>query len=269
VIRRRFFDVGAAQVHLRVADGPSGRPRLIAIHQASGSSKAIEHVIAAFAATRAVIAPDLPGNGDSTPLPMSSPTIEDYAAALLPLIDAESAPVDLYGFHAGASVAMELALARPAKVRRVVLDSLGLYDKAETEEMLRDYVPQFSLDRHGTHLMKAWHVVRDTYLFWPWYKQDGAHARAVGVPETRQLHEKVIEVLKSLETYGDLYRAAFRHDKPARLPLLKCPTLVTAGRGNTQHHHLAAIAKLLPAGAVLETEGTYTPSAGKTSVAAR
>ena len=83
---------------------------------------------------------DLPGNGDSTPLPMSSPTIADYAAALLPLIDAESAPVDLYGFHAGASVAMELALARPAKVRRVVLDSLGLYDKAETEEMLRELV---------------------------------------------------------------------------------------------------------------------------------
>jgi pimeloyl-ACP methyl ester carboxylesterase len=268
VIRRRFFDVGEGQLHLRAADGPAGRTKLLALHQASGSSKALEHVIAAFAASRTVIAPDLPGNGDSSPLPMPSPAMADYAQALLPLLDAEIEPVDVYGFHAGASVAIELAIARPGKVRRVVLDSLGLYDAGEVEAMVRDYVPSFALDRHGTHLMQVWHVVRDTYLFWPWFKQDGAHARAVGVPEIRQLHDKVIEVLKSIDTYGDLYRAAFRHDKAARLPLIARPTLVTAGRSNSQHHHLNKVAALVPAGETLETDGTYTPQTAAASVAA-
>jgi pimeloyl-ACP methyl ester carboxylesterase len=268
VIRRRFFDLGDGQLHLRVANGAAGRPKVMALHQASGSSKALEHVIMAFSATRAVIAPDLPGNGDSSPLPMSGPAMCDYAEALLPLLDAETEPVDIYGFHAGASVAIELAIARPGKVRRVVLDSLGLYGRDEAEALIRDYVPGFKLDRHGTHLSQAWHVVRDTYLFWPWFKQDGAHARAVGVPEIRQLHDKVIEVLKSIDTYGDLYRAAFRHDKATRLPLVARPTLVTAGKSNSQHHHLTAVAKLLPAGEILETEGTYTPQSAQASVAA-
>lgn len=266
MIRRRFFDLPEGQLHLRVAQGP-GPTTLIALHQASGSSKALESLINAFAQTRPVIAPDLPGNGDSTPLPLQAPAIGDFAAALLPLLDAQDEPVDLYGFHAGASVAIELAIARPQRVRRVVLDSLGLYARDEIEAMIRDYVPSFPLDRHGTHLMQAWHMVRDTYLFWPWFRQDAEHARAVGVPELRQLHDKVIEVLKSIDSFGDLYRAAFRHDKVQRLPLVAAPALVTAGRSNTQHHHLAAIAAMLPNGTMLETEGTYTPATASRSVA--
>jgi pimeloyl-ACP methyl ester carboxylesterase len=266
MIRRSFFDLPDGQLHLRRAGGPSGRVPLLALHQASGSSKALEAVISAFAGTRSVLAPDLPGNGDSTPLAKREPSIADYAAALVPLVDAEPGPLDVYGFHAGASVALELAILRPQRVRRVVLDSLGLYTPEEGRAMVRDYVTDFSIDRHGAHLTRAWHVVRDTYLFWPWFRQDAAHARAVGVPELRVLHDKVVEVIKSIETFGDLYRAAFLHDKEPRLALVAQPTLVTAGRSNTQHAHLAAVAKRLPDGRVLETDGTYTAETTRSTV---
>jgi pimeloyl-ACP methyl ester carboxylesterase len=265
-IRRSFFDLPDGQLHLRRADGPGNRTPLLALHQASGSSKSLEPVIAAFAATRPVIAPDLPGNGDSTPLAKREPTIADYAAALLPLVDAQPGPLDVYGFHAGASVGLELAILRPQRIRRVVLDSLGLYTAEEGRAMVRDYVTDFTLDRHGAHLLRAWHVVRDTYLFWPWFRQDAAHARAVGVPELRTLHDKVVEVIKSIETFGDLYRAAFLHDKEPRLALVAQPALVTAGRTNTQHAHLAAVARRLPNGSVLETDGTYSIEATRSTV---
>jgi pimeloyl-ACP methyl ester carboxylesterase len=268
LIRRRFFDLPSGQLHLRVAEGNGTRTPLVALHQASGSSKALEPLLRAFAATRNVIAPDLPGNGDSTRLEKRDPAIADFAAALAPLIDAQPGPVDLYGFHAGASVALELAILRPKHVRRIVIDSLGLYTPEQGRQMAGDYVPDLSLDRHGAHLLRAWHVVRDTYLFWPWFQQDAAHARAVGVPELRQLHDKVIEVLKSVDSFGDLYRAAFLHAKDERLPLVAQPALVTAGRSNTQHGHLAAIAARLPRASVLETDGTYSAeSAVKTAAA--
>lgn len=268
MIRRRFFDLPDGQIHHRVVDGPAGRPPILALHQASGSSKALEPVLAAFGRTRRVIAPDLAGNGDSTPLAKPQPSMADYAATLLPLLDAESGPVDIYGFHAGASVALELAILRPDRIRRVVLDSLGLYTPKEGRRMAEEYVPDLSLDRHGGHLLRAWHVVRDTYLFWPWFQQDAAHTRGVGVPDLRPLHDKVVEVIKSCETFGDLYRAAFLHEKEARLPLVKQPTLVTAGRSNTQHGHLEAIAKRLPRGETLETDGTYNPESAARTVAA-
>lgn len=268
MIRRRFFDLPDGQLHLRLVDGPATRPAVMVLHQASGSSKALEPVLAAFGATRRVIAPDLPGNGDSTPLAKREPSMLDYAAAVAPLLDAETGPVDVYGFHAGASVALELAVLRPTRVRRVVLDSLGLYTPEEARQMLRDYVPEVSLDRHGAHLLRAWHVVRDTYLFWPWFKQDAAHTRTVGLPELRPLHDKVVEVIKSIETFGDLYRAAFLHEKESRLPLVAQPTLVTAGRTNTQHTHLAAIASRLPRAEVLETDGTYSAESAARTVAA-
>ena len=54
----------------------------------------------------------------------------------------------------------------------------------------------------------------------------------------------------------------------ARLPLVTQPTLVTAGRSNTQHGHLAAIAARLPRAEVLETEGTYTAESAARTVAA-
>ena len=82
MIRRRFFDLAAGQLHLRCADGPSDRPKLVALHQASGSSKALEPVIGAFAQTRPVVAPDLPGNGDSSPLPTAKASVAAIAAWL-------------------------------------------------------------------------------------------------------------------------------------------------------------------------------------------
>src|SRR5882672_7330291 len=127
MIRRRFFDLPDGQLHLRVAGNAATRTPLVVLHQASGSSKALEPLLRAFGATRPVIAPDLPGNGDSTRLEKREPAIADFAAALAPLLDAQPGPVDVYGFHAGASVALELAILRPKRVRRVVLDSLGLY----------------------------------------------------------------------------------------------------------------------------------------------
>jgi pimeloyl-ACP methyl ester carboxylesterase len=268
VIRRRFFDTPSGQIHYRYAEGRAGpsRPTLFALHQASGSAKSLLPVVEAFARTRRVVAPDLPGNGDSSPLSMREPGMTDYASSLLPMIDAEPSPIDLYGFHAGASVALEIAIARPAKVRRLILDSLGLYPEGEREAMVRDYVPDFPLDPHGAHLMRAWHMVRDTYLFWPWFRQDAAHARAVGVPPVQTLHDKVLEVVKSLDTFGDLYRAAFRHDKAARLPMVMAPTLVTSGRSNTQYGHLDTLARLLPRASVLETDGTYTHAATQATV---
>ncbi|MER3443318.1 MAG: hypothetical protein C4333_04005 [Meiothermus sp.] len=97
-------------------------------------------------------------------------------------------------------------------MRRLILDGVGLYSDAEQAEMLARYAPAMRPDLHAAHLMWVWHFVRDTFVFWPWYKTDAAHRRPTGLPSAEALHEKVVEVLKALTTYHKSYRAAFLHD---------------------------------------------------------
>lgn len=259
MVKRRFIDLPDGQMHLREAglDRP-GLP-LIMLHQASGASRAMAPLMQVIGARRPVIAPDLPGNGDSyaPAAPLDMPGYADAVARMMDARGIERAAV--YGFHAGASVAAELALAHPDRIAATILDSMGLYDLAQAGAFADAYVPDIPLHPHGLHMGAVWHYVRDTYLFWPWFETDATHTRGVGLPPVRDVHDKVMEVLKSLETFGDYYRAAFVHDKRAILPRLRGRVLVTAGAGNSQKGHMDEIAALIPAAETLVTAGVYSP----------
>ena len=127
-IRRRFADITDGQVHIRCAGPTDGAP-LVMIHQSPGSSKQLEPLMTALA-TRGWIclAPDTAGNGDSDPLPMDQPEIPDLTqAAFAALSDIVDGPFDIYGSHTGASIAMEIAIAHPERVRSLTIEGMGLY----------------------------------------------------------------------------------------------------------------------------------------------
>ena len=257
-IKRRFVDLDEGQIHLREAGRDLSGVPLVMLHQASGASRAMAPLMQVIGETRPVIAPDLPGNGDSFAPAMAQPVMADYGDAVAQVLDAMGLErVALYGFHAGASVAIELALAHPERISAVILDSMGLYTTDEAANISEAYVPKIERHPHGLHMAQAWHYVRDTYLFWPWFETSAEHARGVGLPATDDIHDKVMEVLKSLDTFGDYYRAAFLHDKAALLPDLRCSVLVTAGTGNSQLRHMQAIAALVEGADTLETPGVY------------
>lgn len=259
-IRRGFVDLDEGQLHYRELGSGEGTP-LVMLHQASGSSRTMAPMMLALAQDRRVIAIDLPGNGDSCPPRAEDPAIVDYADA----IGRAAGTLGLqrfavYGFHAGASVAAELAVARPDTVAALVLDSVGLYEPEEAERLANDYMPPVERHPHGLHLIQLWHYVRDTYLFWPWHQTDAAHARAVGLPPLAELHDKTVEVIKGMDHFAKLYRAAFLHDKAKRLPMITAPTLVTVGRTNSQRDKLDAVKALIPGAESLVTDGIYAPS---------
>ena len=112
-VRRAFVDVPFGQMHYRYAG--SG-PRLVLFHASPGSSKQLEPLIALLARDFTVVAPDTPGNGDSSPLPVQAPAIEEYARAMIEFfnaLDIDSAHV--YGTHTGACLGSELALLAPTE----------------------------------------------------------------------------------------------------------------------------------------------------------
>ncbi|HEV7267074.1 MAG TPA: alpha/beta hydrolase [Falsiroseomonas sp.] len=266
-VRRGFADVPGGQVHYREAGRGLGRP-LVLIHASPGSSLMLSPLIAAFGRERHVIATDTAGNGDSVVELPDAPDIGCFARHhLAALTSLGVAGFDLYGTHTGASIAAEIALAAPDRVRRLILDGVGMYTAEEQAEMLARYAPAMQPDLQGQYFMWVWHFVRDTYVFWPWYSTDAAHRRPTGLPSAEVLHEKVVEVLKALTSYHKSYRAAISNDKHARFPLLRVPTLAACAHTDMLAPMFEAFAALIPHAARALTPGIATPDALAATVA--
>ena len=97
-----------------------GRP-LVLLHGVGASREVWRHVTPALAEDRRVIAPDLPGFGESTPAARGF-ELDAVAAALADVLaERTREPFDLLGNSLGGAVAVALAFERPDLVRRLVL----------------------------------------------------------------------------------------------------------------------------------------------------
>jgi pimeloyl-ACP methyl ester carboxylesterase len=247
-IKRGFCDVIGGQIHYRIADGaPGGGIPLVLIHASPGSAKSLEPLMRAFGSARKVIAPDTMGNGDSTGAMPEQPEIAYFAERALEAISGLGVErFDLYGTHTGGSIAAEIAIQAPSKVRKLILDGIGLYPDELQQELLERYAPAMTPDLHGSHIGWAWHFVRDTYMFWPWYATDASHRRSIGLPPSEVLHDKVMDVLKAITTYHMSYRAAFRYDKRQRFTLIRVPTMAACAASDMLAQWHDEFAALIP-----------------------
>src|SRR5512140_1717968 len=255
MIDRGFVRIAEGQVHYRQAGSPDGVP-LVMIHASPASSVLLQPLLAELARSRRVVAPDTLGNGDSVPMRQPQPELVDYADALLRVMDAlDLETVDLYGTHTGAHIAIEAAIARPDRIRRVVLDGVGMWAGAERRDLLENYAPRIEPDAYGTQMFWATQFVRDQAWFFPHYRKDAAHNRKLGGLSPAMLHTITVEVLKAVSTYHLAYRAVFRNAPHERLPLVTAPTLVMADRDDPLAPDTEAAAALLFDGRARIVEG--------------
>jgi pimeloyl-ACP methyl ester carboxylesterase len=247
-IDRGFIRVAGGLIHYRRTPDSSAATPLVMAHGGPGSSAGLVPLIASLGGGRTVVAPDMMGNGESDPPPGPETSIGFYADCLLAVIDhlgLES--VDLYGHHTGAQVVCEVAIARPTRVRRVILDGVALFDQALRAEFLERYAPAIVPDPAGGHLAWVWDFMAETTQHFPHYLRDEAHRIPGGRPlPPPLLTDRAAEVLKVWSTYHLAYRAAFVHDFAARLPLLRSPVAVMAVDGDPLSPYAERAAALAP-----------------------
>lgn len=246
-IRRGFVSIREGQVHYRTGgEETSGRP-LWMVHASPASSVTLVPLMRALGRSRRVIAPDTLGNGDSAPAAPAVPDIAYYADASLRVMDALGIEqADLYGSHTGAHIVTEMALARPDRFGRMILDGIGMFSPGEKAEFLERYAPSVEPDAFGTQFHWAWHFVRDQAWFFPYYRRDSRHLRGLDMPSAEALHQTTLEVLKAIRTYHHAYRAAFAHPDRERLPLVRLPTLVMADASDPLRAGVTLAAQLVP-----------------------
>jgi len=133
--RRAYFDCRFGQLHVRTAFPTTGgfdeQVTLFCLHSDQSSSRVFTRFLPEIADVRSVYAPDMPGLGESDPSP--TPSAADAAGAMSDLAnDLRLREIDLLGVHSGATVALELAAARPELVRRLVLVGIPTADRLPT-----------------------------------------------------------------------------------------------------------------------------------------
>ena len=123
-----FGSSGSWRIHVRSA--AAAATPLLLLHGFTGSGRDWTEVGAGLA-DRPLIAPDLPGHGDTTVPPASFDAVVDSLVSALDGMGTGS--FDLLGYSMGGRLALALALAYPDRVRRLVLESAspGLPTAAE------------------------------------------------------------------------------------------------------------------------------------------
>ena len=118
-MRRAYATLrSGAQVHY--VEAGQGAPLLL-LHSAPRSSRAYRFLLPLLAPHFRCIAPDLPGFGQSDPLP-GAVTMEALGDAMVEFLGGlEIARAHVFGYHTGNKVAAAMAAAHAGNVERVIL----------------------------------------------------------------------------------------------------------------------------------------------------
>lgn len=142
-VRRGYFESRFGQLHVHNAMPPGGgfeeATALLCLHTGASSARMFRGFLEIMGRDRSTYAPDIPGYGESDAPPPRA-TVADYAGGIGDFIDSmRFRQIDLLGYHAGAAIAAELAVAKQ-QIRRLVLIGVPLYPDAEREAFRRSPV---------------------------------------------------------------------------------------------------------------------------------
>lgn len=225
----------SARIHLRV--GGAGPPVLL-LADSPGSGAALSGVGQELIdAGHSVATPDLIGAGGTT-------YDDDLAGDLDAQARLAQAVVEGLGWRhivavgdgAGAAVGLRLAAACPHLVAAVAILAAPYAGPHPTPTW--DAAPR----RHGEHLVRLWHELRDQHAFSPYWMPTAAHRRRRAMPPTPLLHEVFADTLPHAAAHGRLAEAA-RCDWAALMAAADVPVVEVPAPGDADSLH-AVLAEL-------------------------
>lgn len=212
--------------------GGGGRP-LVLLPPLPGSARGQAGLARALAAARPVIAMDLPGFGTSAV--RDARDADGIAAALrAALVSAGVEVWDVVALGEFGSIGAALA-SRLAGARLVLVDAVA--DAAR--EALCDHMVDVAPRIDGSHLLAAWHQLRDTALWRPWFERTPTHAIDAGLdPDTPALHAVLTDWMRGGTSGRETLAAAMARPLAGKLP---ASTALVATQGHPWNEALGQL----------------------------
>jgi pimeloyl-ACP methyl ester carboxylesterase len=247
-IRRQYVDTAGGQIHF-AAQG-DGKPMLL-LGETPRGWRFFEPLMPYLAPHYRAIAVDLPGLGESRPLPQPA-SIDAIAGCLVAMLDAlELDSVDVFGMHTGNKVAAALAAGWPERVGRLVL--AGQSHSLHPDMDVRNGALAPSFSRYRSDLarpdeaasLRAW-LGAKLALDETWWKGDAAQGdeTAIHIAEA-----KAVDFLMGWRSAVPIYEAVFAFDLAAVVGRIHAQTLVLELMAPTeadQHGQGERLAALIP-----------------------
>ncbi|MEM7117379.1 MAG: alpha/beta hydrolase [Chloroflexota bacterium] len=242
LLRKAYVNTPQGQIHVRFAGEQSRQPPLLLLHQTPSSSIMFETMMSLLSPNFWVLAPDLPGFGNSD-CESGSFTVAGWARGILAMLDGlDVSHSYLFGHHTGASVAAQMAYEQPTRFPKIVLSGPPLISE-EVKAKLWSTLPQMTLDESGSVLGETWQRIR---------QKDKGASLALSLRET-------LLSLGLNGRYHAAYQAVFDHDFAHQIRTLTCPILLVAGEHDSLRHSLEPTHALASNSAIkiLPNAGTY------------
>lgn len=246
-----YLDVDGTQVLVRSAGDPQIGPPVVVIHHAPGSSAQYDALVCEIGKSYPVLALDLPGHGESDPLPDGSQGIAAWSALVVRTLDQmEVSSFHLVGHNGGAAVAVEIAGAWPERALSLVLDAPICLAEAEQEQVSAGWlrgVEPLTPSWDGTHLLRAWHMRRDMELWWPWFERKRENARDTEPRiDPARLTLEIRESMKQPASFAPAWRAVMSYPLRDRLAQTRQPCLLMGARADVFFRCLPQAAQARP-----------------------
>ena len=239
-----FIDIDGAQILVRSVGDPAGAtaPELL-IHHAPGSSGLYEAYLLDTARSRPALAFDLPGHGESDALPGNPQGIATWTSVALKVLERlRIHRVHLRGHNGGAAVALEVALSLGERAQGLTLDAPIFLGEADRSRLPTIYAPPVEATWDGSHWLRAWHHLRDSELWWPWFERTRQNARtATPRIDPVALTRRAREAMKQPASYQPAWQAILGYDWRPRLALAATPVTLMAASDDVFAHLLAAV----------------------------
>lgn len=229
------------QIHYRRCG--DGIPLLLC-HQSPSSSRQFLAVYEPLAERGfSAIGVDTPGFGESD-APRVPPTIEDYAEAMVSVLDAlEVSDAHILGQHTGSMIAMAATIAYPKRFKRLVLNSPTPFSAEQRAEWINTLVARqraWKVKPDGSHLQEMW---------------DRRCRVSTGWTDEITMHRHVVDMFIAGDTLWYGHHASLVYDQLAQLQNISHPTLVLTNTGDALFGLCKSAATARPDFAYVELQG--------------
>ena len=207
---------GVGEINVARTEGRGGAPLLL-LHPVGLDLTWWGAQFEAFGREREVVAFDMPGHGLSSNLAVP-PTFELMAQAVEGVLDRVGGPADLVGVSVGGMIAQTFALRRPELVRSLTLVATLCTFPEEVRQALRERA-RVAREQGMAHIAN----LSNERWFTPAFRSRRPdlleRARRSLLQQPGDFHAAMWEMIAGL-------------DLEARLPAIRCPTLIIAGEAD-------------------------------------
>ena len=185
-IRRGYIGVGSGQLHYRIA---GQGPTVLLVPEPPRSSAVYAPLMEKLSDEFTLIALDLPGYGNSSPLTASTPAATHFAGAIAEALRGLGvARCPVYGYHGSSKIVLQLAVTHRDLVAVAVLDGLSLPLELPDAQFLQRFLPPFELSDDGSHIVREWSRILDAQRFYPWFARHERARLSSGLADAPTLH---------------------------------------------------------------------------------